>query len=101
MCLAVPGKVVKLHGGKDADPVTRTASVDFHGSQVDVSLAMVPEAELGSWVLVHAGYAISLIDIDEARKTWEWLEAADLVEDMPEELRKATPDETPTKEQKA
>ena len=88
MCLAVPGKVVEIHGEDGADGVTRTATVDFHGSRVEVSLAMVPEAVLGAWVLVHAGYAISTIDVEEARKTWEWLAEADLVEDMPEELRR-------------
>ncbi len=87
MCLAVPGKIVEiLEDGGEAPAVGPVAAVDFQGSRVDVSLAMSPEAGVGQWVLVHAGFAIALLDEDEARETWEYLEASG-VGDMPEQLK--------------
>lgn len=88
MCLAVPGKIVEMldDGSGDAPGVGPVAAVDFQGSRVDVSLAMAPEAGVGQWVLVHAGFAIALLDEDEARETWEYLEASGAGE-MPEQLR--------------
>lgn len=88
MCLAVPGKIVEIlapddQSGAGVGPV---AAVDFQGSRVDVSLAMAPDAGVGQWVLVHAGFAISLLDEDEARQTWEYLQEAGVGE-MPGELR--------------
>jgi len=86
MCLAVPGKIAEITDAPD-DPVGgRVAAVDFQGSRVEVSLAMTPEAEPGDWVLVHAGFAITLLDEDEARETWEYLDAGGLGV-MPEELK--------------
>ena len=72
MCLAVPGRIIEL---RDADgPATgRIATVDFQGSQVEVNTAFTPEAEVGNWLLVHAGFAISLVDEDEAREIWDML----------------------------
>ena len=80
MCLAVPGKIVKITA---ADPLPATgavASVDFQGSRMDISLAFVPEAVVGDWVLVHAGFALNVLDEQEAAETWKYLEAAALVE---------------------
>jgi hydrogenase expression/formation protein HypC len=86
MCLAIPGKVISI---EESDTVAggQLATVDFDGSRVEVSLTMVPEARLGSWVLVHAGYAIEVLDEEEAGKTWDWLKQADLVEEVPVELK--------------
>ncbi len=86
MCLAVPGKIIAL---KDIDDsgVGRAGTVDFQGNRVDVSLALVPEATEGSWVLVHAGFALNVIDERDARETWKWLEEAKIVDDIPEELK--------------
>jgi hydrogenase expression/formation protein HypC len=85
MCLAIPGKVVSIEEATGAVG-GQIATVDFHGSRVEVSLAMVPDAVLGSWVLVHAGYAIEVLDEEEAAKTWDWLRQADLVEEIPSDL---------------
>ncbi|MCB0220278.1 MAG: HypC/HybG/HupF family hydrogenase formation chaperone [Chrysiogenetes bacterium] len=63
MCLAVPGKVAMIDEGADA--LLRTARVDFGGVTREVSLAFLPEARVGDYVLVHAGVGISRID--EAR----------------------------------
>jgi hydrogenase expression/formation protein HypC len=56
--------------------------VDFQGSRAEVSLALVPEASAGDWVLVHAGFAISVLNEAEARETWQYLEEAGLVEEQ-------------------
>ena len=61
MCLAVPGKIVAIEG--------TTASVDFGGVTRDVDLTLVPEASSGDYVLVHAGFAIQLMDEAEAEET--------------------------------
>jgi hydrogenase expression/formation protein HypC len=65
MCLAVPGQVVERLTAGDL-PMGR---VDFNGMRRDVCLAYVPEAEVGSWVVVHVGFAISVVDEAEARRT--------------------------------
>ena len=85
MCLAIPGKVIAIEESGSAVG-GQVATVDFHGSRVEVSLAMVPAAALGSWVLVHAGYAIEVLDEEEAANTWDWLKEADLVEEIPADL---------------
>ncbi len=71
MCLAVPGRL--LSAESDADPLTRQGRVAFAGIVKEVNLAYVPEAKTGDYVLVHAGFAISVIDEAEAVKTLEYL----------------------------
>ena len=66
MCLAVPGQVVSI----EDDPL-RTAVVSFAGVTKSVSLAMVPEAQVGDYVIVHVGFAISKLDEEAARRTLE------------------------------
>ncbi len=63
MCLAVPGKIVEIRGD---DPVSRTGRVDFGGIVREVSLAYVPEARLGDYVIVHVGFALNILDQEEA-----------------------------------
>lgn len=65
MCLAVPGRVVEILGEGDV----RMGKVDFAGVQRQASLAFVPEVQLGDYVLVHVGFAISRIDEEAARET--------------------------------
>ncbi len=77
MCLAIPGKVLSIAGD---DPLTRTARVDFGGIVKEISLAFAPEARLGDYVLVHAGFAIALIDAAEANRVFEHLAAIDAIE---------------------
>jgi hydrogenase expression/formation protein HypC len=69
MCLAVPGRVVELLGEGDL----RAARVDFGGVVRQACLAYVPEAQVGDYVLVHVGFAISRIDEKAARETFEIL----------------------------
>jgi hydrogenase expression/formation protein HypC len=66
MCLAVPGQVVTIE-----DDQMRTAIVSFSGVTKSVSLAMVPEAKVGDYVIVHVGFAISRLDEEAARRTLE------------------------------
>ena len=62
MCLAVPGEIVEISG---EEPLTRTALVDFGGVRKTVSLACLPDAGLGQFVLVHVGLAIGLVEPEE------------------------------------
>jgi len=86
VCLGVPGRILEIADDEGTAAVGPVAAVDFQGSRIEVSLAMTPEAAVGDWVLVHAGFAIARLDAEEARETWEYLDAADLGE-MPAELR--------------
>ena len=58
MCLGVPGKVIEVHD----DRVTPMATVDFGGAHTSVCLVYVPEAQVGEYVIVHAGFAITVLD---------------------------------------
>ena len=73
MCLAIPARIVKLEEDR--------AVVDAMGNQFDVKTTLLPDAKLGDLVLVHAGFAITTIDEDEARKTWELIEEIDQFND--------------------
>jgi len=70
MCLAIPGRVLDIvldHG-------LRTGRVDFGGTVKKVFLEHVPEAVVGDYVLVHVGFALSVIDAEEAARTYQLLE---------------------------
>jgi hydrogenase expression/formation protein HypC len=62
MCLALPARVVAVKDGA-------LATVDLGGVRKEVSLALVPEAGVGDYVIVHVGHAIGLVDPDEAART--------------------------------
>lgn len=66
MCLAVPGQILDITGN---DPLLRTGLIDFSGVKKLVSLAYVPDANIGDWTVVHAGFAIAQIDEAEAQAT--------------------------------
>jgi hydrogenase expression/formation protein HypC len=69
MCLAVPGKILNVSG----EDFARMARVSFGGIIKEVSLAYVPEAQQGEYVIVHVGFAISVVDEAEALQTFEYL----------------------------
>jgi len=71
MCLSIPGKLIEIVA--ELDPVFRIGKVDFDGIKKDVNLAMVPEAKIGDYILVHVGAAISIIDEKEAKITFDIL----------------------------
>ena len=72
MCLAVPGRVVEIFDAEDI--AFRRAKVDFGGIRKEINLAYTPEAEVGKYVLVHVGFAISVIDEAEAQRVFQYLE---------------------------
>ncbi|MBT2212681.1 HypC/HybG/HupF family hydrogenase formation chaperone [Actinomadura sp. NEAU-AAG7] len=64
MCLGIPGRVIEVHG---EDP--RMGVVDFDGVRREVCLAFTPDADVGQYVIVHVGFAISTVDEEEAART--------------------------------
>ncbi len=66
MCLAVPAKLLSSNGVEGV--------ADMHGNRVSVSTMLVPDAEAGDWVLVHAGFAIQQLDQKEAQETFAVLQ---------------------------
>ncbi len=75
MCLAVPGKIIDT---RDIDGI-RIGRVQFGGITREAYLDFVPEAQLGDFVMVHVGFAISRIDADEAARTYRLLEQMGLL----------------------
>lgn len=65
MCLAIPARIVQLDGDH--------AVADAMGNRWNIRTTLTPEVKLGDLVLVHAGYAISTVEEDEAKETWELL----------------------------
>ena len=72
MCLAIPGKIAEITEG--AEPAFRHGKVDFAGVKKEISLAFTPDAVIGDYDLVHAGFALNTVDEDEAHKIFEHLE---------------------------
>ena len=70
MCLAIPGKVIEVH---ESVEWLRTGKVDFGGVVKEVSLALVPAAVVGDYVIVHVGMALSKIAEDEAQQVFAYL----------------------------
>lgn len=73
MCLAIPGKVVEIRTQEGL----HMARVQFGGVTREACLDYVPETQVGDYVLVHVGFAISRVDEDEARRTYEALAELD------------------------
>ena len=80
MCLAVPGKIIEAEE-RDGD---RIAKVKFGGIAREVFLNFVPEAQVGDYVMVHVGFALSRVDAEEAARTYRVLEEMGLLEPEPE-----------------
>lgn len=75
MCLGIPGKVLCI-----GDDALRTSRVEFGGIVKEICLAYVPEAQVGDYVIVHVGFAITRLDEAEAQQTFEYLrQIGDLV----------------------
>lgn len=80
MCLAIPGKIQSIdtiHNG-----LVRMAKVSFGGIIKEASLEMLPSADIGDYVLVHVGVAISKIDEAEAAKTFEYLKEIGEIDEL-------------------
>jgi len=77
MCLAVPGKVLT----KECIGGVEVGQVQFGGIVRQVALGFVPEAEVGDYVMVHVGFAISRVDEAEAKRTYQVLEELGALEE--------------------
>ena len=80
MCLAIPARIMKLDGDN--------AVVDAMGNRFAAKTTLLPEIKVGDLVLVHAGFAISVVDEEDAIKTW------DLVKQMNEAAKAENKDKT-------
>lgn len=79
MCLAIPGKIVSVSGD---DPMERTGRVSFGGVIKEVNLAYVPEADIGDYVIVHAGFAISKVDEKEAEEVFNYIKQIEQIHEI-------------------
>lgn len=84
MCLAIPGKIESI---SSKDPLLRIGRINFGGIIKEASLAYVPEATIGDYVIVHVGFALSRMNEDEAQKVFDYVKA---MEDL-SELEEASP----------
>jgi hydrogenase expression/formation protein HypC len=75
MCLAIPARIIELEGDK--------AIVDAMGNHFKAKTTLLPNAKLGDLVLVHAGFAISQVDEEEAKKTWQLISEINEYMDSP------------------
>jgi hydrogenase expression/formation protein HypC len=78
MCLAIPARVVEIEGSE--------ALVDAMGNRWKARTELLEEVGVGDLVLVHAGFAISHVDEDEARKTWHLIAELDDYEETPNKV---------------
>jgi hydrogenase expression/formation protein HypC len=78
MCLAIPARIVELEGDK--------AVVDAMGNRFRAKTTLLPQVKLGDLVLVHAGFAISLVDEEEAKKTWQLIEEINEFQNTPNKV---------------
>lgn len=76
MCLAVPGKIIEIETNADI----RMGKVDFGGVVREVCLEAVPEVIIGSYVIVHAGFALSVLSEQEAQQSLEAFRELDEIE---------------------
>lgn len=70
MCLAIPGKIIDFHDNQGI----RMSKIDFGGVTREACMDYVPDARLGDYVLVHVGFAISMVDEEEAHRTYRYLQ---------------------------
>lgn len=91
MCLAIPGKIKSIEN--QFDGLVRVAKVSFGGIIKEASLEMVPHAQVDDYVLVHVGVAISVVDEEEAKKTFQYLkEMGEVDEEL--NITEMLPDDT-------
>ena len=84
MCLAIPGKIESIAGD---EPMSRMGKVNFGGVLKDACLAYVPNAKVGDYVIVHVGFALSIVDEAEAHKVFEYLEKMDELGELADEVQ--------------
>ena len=82
MCLAVPGKILTIL--EEANLGLRRGKVDFCGIRKEVCLDYTPDARVGDYVLVHVGFALTIVDEQEAQRVFEALRQLDQLEELKE-----------------
>jgi hydrogenase expression/formation protein HypC len=87
MCLGIPGKIVSV---TDAGGL-RMGKIQFGGIQREACLEYVPEAAMGDYVIVHAGFAISRVDEEEAARTYQLLEEMGQLAELGDEQGENSP----------
>ncbi len=80
MCLSIPGKLIEITA--ELDETFRVGKVSFDGIIKEVSLTLVPEAQIGNYVMVHVGAAISIVNEEEAKKTFDLLKQLGELHDL-------------------
>ena len=78
MCLGIPGKVIKTYREHDV----LMGKIDFSGVVKQVCLEHVPTVQIGQYVLVHVGFALSQIDEAEARRVFDFLAQMDQLDEL-------------------
>jgi hydrogenase expression/formation protein HypC len=78
MCLGVPGRIVETSMEDDVP----MAKVDFGGVMKRACLAHVPDAQVGDYVLVHVGFALTRLDASEAQRTFDLLRELDMLDEV-------------------
>jgi hydrogenase expression/formation protein HypC len=86
MCLAIPGKVLEVYDQRGM----RMAKVQFGGISREACLEYVPETQVGDYVLVHVGFAISRVDEAEAERTYQALRDLDQLTELEAPIVKET-----------
>jgi hydrogenase expression/formation protein HypC len=76
MCLAIPGKILS----SDMSNGVRVGRVQFGGITREACLDFVPQAKVGDYVIVHVGFAISVVDREEAERSYELLQSMGVLE---------------------
>lgn len=81
MCLGIPGKIIEIFESNEL----KMAKIDFGGAIRDGCLEYVPEAEIGDYVIVHVGFAISIVSEQEAQETLRMIREINDLDEVPEE----------------
>ncbi len=82
MCLGVPGEILELHDGPGG---LRHGTVRFGGADRDVCLEYVPEAQVGDFVIVHVGLALTVLSREDAEETFGYLEEMEELSELRDE----------------
>jgi len=82
MCLAIPGKIISLD---KSDSVMITGKASFGDVVKEVNLAFVPEVKIGDYVIVHAGFALNILDESEADTVFDYLDQISHPDDPPDD----------------
>jgi hydrogenase expression/formation protein HypC len=81
MCLGVPGKVLEV---TENEIGMKMGEVSFAGIRKEICLVYVPEVKVGDYVIVHVGFAISIVDENEAKQVFEYLQEMEELKELGE-----------------